>query len=198
MAWVSWTNAKIRQMTWVQVAVIELCVASCALLMAKLWPSVLSLAWYWSALVATVDYYLATFPGARKLSVMRYEEYLPQARGERRLDDVLTIMFELDGRQFMALNAGPEFKFTPAISFMVSRETQAEIDDLWDKLGDGGQHLDCGWVTDRFGISWQIVPEMLMRLMAEGELEARKRMGAAMLTMQKLEISKLQAAYDGA
>ncbi len=113
-------------------------------------------------------------------------------------DDVMTATMELAGQRFMALNGGPEFAFTEAVSFFVSVDTQEEVDRLWSALtADGGQESQCGWLKDKFGLSWQIVPKKLMELMGSPDREGAGRTMQAMLRMRKLDIAALQAAYDG-
>ena len=109
----------------------------------------------------------------------------------------MTITFRLDGQEFMALNGGPHFKFTPAISLMVNCETQAEIDEYWDKLSAGGAMQPCGWVTDKFGVSWQIVPTALAEMMQDDPAEKSERVMKAILEMEKLDLPTLQKVYAG-
>jgi len=111
---------------------------------------------------------------------------------------VLTVNFELDGQSFIALNGGPHFKFTEATSFFVDCDTQAEVDMFWDKLSAGGQKSQCGWLKDKYGLSWQIVPRTLTRLMGDRDPVKSKAVLDAMLRMQKIVIADLQSAYDGA
>ena len=105
--------------------------------------------------------------------------------------------FQLDGQDFMALNGGPHFKFTEAISLVVSCETQEEIDEMWEKLSEGGAKSQCGWLKDKFGLSWQIVPPILGELLQDKDPEKSKRVMAAMMKMTKIEIATLKQAYDG-
>jgi predicted 3-demethylubiquinone-9 3-methyltransferase (glyoxalase superfamily) len=107
---------------------------------------------------------------------------------------VMSATFELDGQQFMALNGGPMFSFTPAISFFVNCETQAEVDDLWEKLSEGGKKERCGWLKDKYGLSWQVVPSVLGKLLSSGEAGKAKRVVDVMLTMDKLDIERLVQA----
>jgi len=109
----------------------------------------------------------------------------------------MTVAFELDGQEFIALNGGPEFKFTEATSLMVNCETQQEVDDLWEKLSDGGEIQQCGWLKDRYGLSWQIIPTALGELMQDPDAEKSGRVMEAMLQMQKIDIAGLQRAYAG-
>lgn len=111
---------------------------------------------------------------------------------------VISADFQLEGQDFMALNGGPHFTFTPAISFFVSCDTQQEVDDLWDKLSQGGKTQRCGWVQDKFGLSWQIIPTILGELMGDEDAEKAERVMNAMLEMEKIDIQRLQQAYDAA
>lgn len=110
----------------------------------------------------------------------------------------MTVDFELDGRQFTALNGGPMYQFTPAISLMVHCRDQAEVDYYWQKLLEGGQAQQCGWLTDQFGITWQVVPEALLGMLSDADPARSIRVTTAMLTMVKLDLSALQAAYEQA
>ena len=110
----------------------------------------------------------------------------------------MTVEIELNGQKFLLLNGGPHFKFTPAISFMVNCETQQDIDHYWDKLSEGGETQQCGWLKDKFGLSWQIIPSALGRLMGDKDPARAQRVVQAMLQMKKIEIAGLQKAYDGA
>ena len=110
---------------------------------------------------------------------------------------VITAAFELHGQQFTVLNGGPHFKFTEAISFFVNCETQAEVDELWEKLSEGGSKSQCGWLKDKFGLSWQIIPSALTKLMGDQDPAKAQRVMQAMLKMTKIDIAALQRAYDG-
>ena len=109
----------------------------------------------------------------------------------------MTAAFQLEGQEFVALNGGPQFKFTPAISFVVNCETQQEVDELWEKLSAGGRKDRCGWLQDKYGVSWQIVPTILSKLLQDKDPEKSKRVMQAMLQMDKIDIGKLQQAADG-
>ena len=110
----------------------------------------------------------------------------------------MIVKFQLDGQEFIALNGGPHFKFTEAVSFVVNCESQAEIDEFWQKLTEGGQKSQCGWLKDKYGVSWQIVPTALARLMSSGDPQKSQRVMQAILQMDKIEIDRLQQAYDRA
>jgi predicted 3-demethylubiquinone-9 3-methyltransferase (glyoxalase superfamily) len=135
-----------------------------------------------------VDHYLSIFPNSRILSTARYGEFAPGQKGA-----VMTIFFEIDGQRFLALNGGPQYKFTPALSLMVNCDNQAEIDALWQKLAEGGEHVQCGWLTDKFGVSWQIVPRVLPELLG-GDAERTDRVMRAVMSMKKLDIAEMGEA----
>ena len=143
--------------------------------------------WFDTQAEEAMNYYASIFPRANVLSVHR-------ANGQ-----VMSVAYELEGQKFMALNAGPQFKFNEAVSFFVGCDTQQEIDTLWDKLtADGGSPRQCGWLKDKFGLSWQIIPKNLGSLLGGGGDPARaKRVLDAMLQMGKLDERRLQEAYDG-
>lgn len=122
---------------------------------------------------------------------MRYGEAAPGPQGS-----VLTVEFQLEGQDFIALKGGPEFKFSPAISMFVNCETQEEVDALWSKLLEGGQPQQCGWLTDRFGVSWQIVPTVLLAMLKDQDTEKSNRVMEAMMKMVKLDIGRLKQAYE--
>ena len=139
-----------------------------------------------------VALYLAIFKSGRIVSTARYRETGPGPVGA-----VMTVLFEIDGQRFLALNGGPQFVFTPAISLIVDCATQAEVDELWDRLGEGGKPGQCGWLTDKFGVSWQIVPSLIPCIMQSGDAAAIQRVMRAVMPMTKLDIGKLQQAFDG-
>ena len=137
-------------------------------------------------------FYTSIFPGSRIVEVTRYGSAGPRAEGT-----VMTVLFELDGQRFVALNGGPEFKPNEAISFQVDCGTQEEVDSYWDALTDGGEPGPCGWVKDRFGVSWQIVPKVLTELITDSDQDKGQRVMAAMLSMGKIEIAELERAAAG-
>lgn len=139
-----------------------------------------------------VNLYCSAFKNSKITSLVRYGEHGPGPKGE-----VMTCTFQLDGQTFMALNGGPTFTFSQGISLFVSVETQAELDALWAKLTDGGREVQCGWLTDRFGVSWQIIPTMLSDVLNGKDKAGSGRAMKAMLGMKKLDIAALQKAYDG-
>jgi len=141
------------------------------------------------------NFYVSIFPKSRIGAVARYDEASARAAG-RRAGSVMTVAFELDGQEFVALNGGPVFAFTEAISFVVNCQTQEEIDHYWGRLSAGGQEVQCGWLKDRFGVSWQVVPTALDEML-QGDPERSSRAMAAMLQMKKLDIAALRKAYEG-
>lgn len=114
----------------------------------------------------------------------------------RPADMVMTVAFEIEGQQFIALNGGPEYKFNPAVSFMVDCQTQAEVDELWQKLTTGGEEVECGWLTDKYGVSWQIVPSILDQMLQDKNKKKAQSVMQALLQMKKIDIALLQKAYD--
>ncbi len=136
--------------------------------------------------------YTSLFRNSRILQTTRYPEGAPMPKGS-----VMTITFELEGQRFVALNGGPHFHFTDGISLNVNCDTQAELDRLWDGLSAGGKQIQCGWLTDRFGVSWQIVPTKIVELVGDRDPVKAKRAMEAMLKMVKLDIATLQRAHDG-
>lgn len=152
--------------------------------------------WFDDQAEAAVNVYVSVFENSRVGGVSRYDEAASKAAG-RPAGSVMTIEFELEGQAFTALNGGPHFTFTEAISFVVNCQTQDEVDHYWEKLSAGGQEIQCGWLKDRFGVSWQIVPIVLPEMLQDEDPEKAKRVMAAMLKMKKLSIDGLQHAYEG-
>lgn len=152
--------------------------------------------WFDGQAEEAVDFYVSIFEDAEVLSVTHYGKAASEAAGQPE-GSVLTVVFKLLGQEFMALNGGPAFKFTPAISLMVACDTQEEIDRLWEALTEGGEPGQCSWLTDRYGVSWQIVPAFLGEMLAEGDAEKFERYMQAMLKMTKLDAAALRRAYDG-
>jgi predicted 3-demethylubiquinone-9 3-methyltransferase (glyoxalase superfamily) len=134
-------------------------------------------------------FYTSVFPNSKILEVTRYGSAGPRDEGT-----VMTVSFELDGQRFTALNGGPDFKFNEAISFEVSCESQDEVDRYWSTLSEGGEEGPCGWLKDKFGVSWQIVPKVLIELISDPDQEKAQRVMAAMLKMRKIEIDELERA----
>lgn len=138
-------------------------------------------------------FYTSVFPNSRVLEVSRYGQAGPRPAGT-----VMTVSFELDGQRFLALNGGPEFTFSEAISLTVECADQAEVDHYWSRLSEGGEEGPCGWLKDRYGVSWQVVPRRLPELITASDPETGQRVMAAMLRMRKIEIAGLEAAAAGA
>jgi predicted 3-demethylubiquinone-9 3-methyltransferase (glyoxalase superfamily) len=138
-----------------------------------------------------VNFYASVFRNSRIASTTRYGEVGPGRAGT-----VLTMAFELDGQEFVALNGGPHFTFSPAMSLVVNCETQEEVDELWEKLSDGGEKGRCAWLKDKYGVSWQIVPTILVKMLQDKDAEKSNRVMKAMLQMDKIDIEKLKRAYD--
>ena len=145
--------------------------------------------WFDTQAEEAARYYTSIFKNSKILSISRYTEVGPRPAGS-----VMTVEFELDGEKFVALNGGPQYTFTHAVSFVVNCETQAEVDHYWSRLSEGGKEVQCGWLTDKYGLSWQIVPAVLMELLKSGDAEKRNRVMQAMLKMVKLDIDALQRA----
>ena len=139
-----------------------------------------------------VNHYLSIFKNGRILDVSRYGDSVPELEGK-----VLTMRFEIEGQTFIALNAGPQFPFTEAISLFVDCETQEEVDHYWDRLVEGGTAGRCAWLKDKFGVSWQIVPRSLVDMLQDDDAARSARVMKAMMEMGKIEVAKLEAAYHG-
>ena len=149
--------------------------------------------WFNDNAEEAVNFYVSVFKNSKVVSVSRYGDAGPGKKGA-----VMSVTFQLEGQPFYALNGGPQFTFTPAISLFVNCDTQQEVDALWKTLTAGGSEQPCGWLTDRYGLSWQIIPTALGRML--GDKNAKKAQGAmqAMLQMKKIDIKSLQAAFDRA
>ena len=147
--------------------------------------------WFDHQAEEAAKFYTSLFRNSRIEAVTRYGEAGPGPKGS-----VMTVDFELEGQKFTALNGGPVFKFTEAVSFVVNCETQQEVDQMWEKLSAGGQEVECGWVKDKYGLSWQIVPTVLIEMMKDQDPERKERVMKAMLQMKKLDIARLEAAYQ--
>jgi predicted 3-demethylubiquinone-9 3-methyltransferase (glyoxalase superfamily) len=148
--------------------------------------------WFDNQAEEAINFYISIFKNSRIVDSSRYGEGGPAPAGQ-----LMTATFVLDGQQFMALNAGPQFKFNEAISMFVNCENQAEVDELWAKLTEGGEESQCGWLKDKYGLSWQIIPKQLGELMGDPDPEKAGRVMQAMLQMQKIDVAKLQQAYAG-
>ena len=147
--------------------------------------------WFDGQAEEAMKFYTSIFKNSRIGRVSRYGDAGPGPKGT-----VMSGTFELEGQKFMALNGGPQFKFTPAISFFVNCETQREVDELWEKLSKGGEKSRCGWLKDKFGVSWQIIPSILGELLGDKDPQKSKRVVQAMLKMDKIDIEGLKRAYE--
>ena len=153
--------------------------------------------WFNDQAEEAANYYVSIFKNSKIVRVDRYQTEGAEVSG-RPDGSVMTVTFELDGQTFTALNGGPVFKFNEAISFVVNCETQAEVDELWRKLTAGGEEVQCGWLKDKFGVSWQVVPAILDTLLRDPDPVKAGRAWQAMLAMKKIDIAELQRAYEGA
>ena len=150
--------------------------------------------WFDTQAEEAVNFYVSIFKNSRIGSIAHYEEEAAKASG-RPKGSVMTVAFELDGQEFIALNGGPLFKFTEAISLVVNCETQEEVDHFWKRLTAGGQEVQCGWLKDRFGVSWQVVPTVLGEMLQDKDRGKARRVMAAMLKMKKINIEALKKAH---
>jgi predicted 3-demethylubiquinone-9 3-methyltransferase (glyoxalase superfamily) len=147
--------------------------------------------WFDDKAEEATNFYVSIFKNSKIVSVSRYGEAGPGPKGS-----VMSVTFQLDGQDFYALNGGPHFNFTPAISFFVNCETQQEVDELWEKLSAGGRKDRCGWLKDKYGLSWQIIPTILGKLLQDKDARKSKRVMHAMLQMDKIDVKTLKQAYD--
>lgn len=147
--------------------------------------------WFNDQAEEAMNFYVSIFKNSKIKTIHRYGEAGPGPKGT-----VMSGAFELNGQEFMALNGGPQFTFTPAISLFVNCETQAEVDELWEKLSAGGEKSRCGWLRDKFGLSWQIIPTALGKMLGDPDRAKANRVMQAMLQMNKIDIRRLQEAYD--
>jgi predicted 3-demethylubiquinone-9 3-methyltransferase (glyoxalase superfamily) len=149
--------------------------------------------WFENEAEEAADFYCSVFENSRVVNVARYTEAGPRPAGT-----VMTVEFELDGQRFVAINGGPEFTFDEAVSFAVECDTQEEIDFFWERLSEGGEEGPCGWLKDRYGLSWQVVPTGMDELLADADPERAERAMRAVLSMGKLDIAAVRRAADGA
>jgi predicted 3-demethylubiquinone-9 3-methyltransferase (glyoxalase superfamily) len=147
--------------------------------------------WFDNNAEEAMHFYVSVFKNSKVIGVTRWGDGGPGPKGT-----VMSVKFQLDGQDFFALNGGPQFKFSPAISFFVNCETQQEVDNLWERLSEGGEKQRCGWLKDKYGLSWQIVPSVLGKLLQDKDAVKAKRVLQAMLQMDKLDIDRLQQARD--
>ena len=148
--------------------------------------------WFDCQAEEAMNFYVSIFKDSKVLTVSRYGDAGPGPKGT-----VMSATFQLEGQEFYALNGGPQFKFTPAISLFVSCKTQEEVDELWGKLSEGGRTDQCGWLQDKFGLSWQVIPTILGELLRDKDRAKSNRVMQAMLKMTKIDIRKLKQAYEG-
>src|SRR6266853_3509997 len=146
--------------------------------------------WFDGKAEEAMNFYVSVFKNSKVVSMTRYGEGGPGPKGT-----VMSATFELEGQRFLALNGGPQFTFTPAISFFINCETQQEVDDLWEKLSEGGEEGRCGWLKDKYGLSWQVIPSVLGPMLSDKDPVKAKRVLNAMLQMNKIEIAGLKRAY---
>ena len=153
-------------------------------------PKITPFLWFDHQAEEAMNFYVSIFKNSKAGTITRYGDAGPGPKGT-----VMSVTFELDGQQFMALNGGPVFHFTEAISLFVNCESQQEVDELWEKLSAGGQNSRCGWLKDKFGLSWQIIPSILSKLLYDKDPEKSARVRNAMLQMTKIDIEGLKRAY---
>jgi predicted 3-demethylubiquinone-9 3-methyltransferase (glyoxalase superfamily) len=149
--------------------------------------------WFDTEAQEAAEFYISVFPNSRIVHVAHYTEAGPRPAGT-----VMTVEFELDGQRFVGINGGPQFTFDEAVSFQITCETQEEIDAYWERLSEGGEESVCGWLKDRYGLSWQVVPTGMEELFSDPDPERARRAMEAMLGMRKLDVAALRAAADGA
>ena len=156
-------------------------------------PKITPFLWFDTQAEEAAQLYTSAFPNSRIVEVSRYGDAGPGPAGS-----VMTVEFDLDGQRFVALNGGPEFTFTEAVSFQIDCKSQEEVDHYWEALSEGGEKGPCGWLKDRFGLSWQVVPDSLPRLLTDPDREKSQRVMAAMMKMGKLDIAELERAAEAA
>lgn len=151
--------------------------------------------WYDDKAEEAAKFYTSIFKNSKIGNISHYDEASAEASGKPE-GSVMSVMFELEGQPFIALNGGPEFKFSEAISFLVNCKNQEEVDTLWEKLNEGGEEGVCGWLKDKYGLSWQIVPTVLGEMLTDKDREKAERVMKAMLQMRKIDIAALKRAYE--
>jgi len=147
--------------------------------------------WFDDQAEEAMNFYVSIFKNSKVVSITRYGDEGPGPKGT-----VMVASFQLDGQEFLALNGGPQFTFSPAVSFVVNCETQKEVDEFWEKLSQGGEKNQCGWLQDKYGLSWQVVPTILSKLLQDKDAEKSGRVMKAMLQMTKIDINALKQAYE--
>ena len=155
-------------------------------------PAIVPNLWFDTEAEEAAEFYCSIFPNSRVIAKTHYNEAGPREAGM-----VMTVEWELDGQRFVGINGGPEFAFNPSVSFQIDCKDQAEVDFYWERLTAGGKEIQCGWLADRFGVSWQVVPEGMDEVLGGGDPERGARAMRAMLGMTKLDIAALRAAADG-
>jgi len=148
--------------------------------------------WFDNQAEEAMNFYTSIFKNSKKGEVRRYPAGGPMPEGT-----VITASFELEGKEFIALNAGPVYKFNPAISFSIDCKDQEEVDYYWEKFSEGGTPVQCGWITDKFGLSWQVTPSILSKRMGDPDREKAARVMQAMMKMVKIDVAGIEAAYEG-
>ena len=157
----------------------------------KISPKITPFLWFDTQAEKAANFYVSIFKNSKVTAITRYGDSGPGNKGS-----VMTVAFTLDGQQFTALNAGPQFPFTEAVSFVVNCETQNEIDYFWEKLSAGGKKVECGWLKDKFGLSWQIVPTEFFEMISNATPQQSNRVMQALMQMEKLDLAKLEQAYN--
>jgi predicted 3-demethylubiquinone-9 3-methyltransferase (glyoxalase superfamily) len=155
-------------------------------------PRITPFLWFDNQAEEAAKHYVSIFPNSKIVKVARYGDAGPGPKGS-----VMTVVFQLDGQEFIALNGGPQFKFTEAVSFSIDCKTQQEVDDYWEKLSRGGQQQPCGWLKDKYGLSWQVNPRVLGEMLSDPDPAKSRRVMEAMLKMKKIVIKDLERAYEG-
>ena len=156
-------------------------------------PKITPMLWFDNQAEEAARFYVSIFPNSKIGAIARYGDGGPGPKGS-----VMTVAFQLDGQDFTALNGGPQFKFTEALSLVIACKTQKEIDDYWAKLSKGGEEGPCGWLKDRYGLSWQVTPAIIPELLTDADPAKSNRVMQAVMTMKKLDIETLKRAYEGA
>jgi predicted 3-demethylubiquinone-9 3-methyltransferase (glyoxalase superfamily) len=152
--------------------------------------------WFDDKAEEAANFYVSLFKNSKIGNVSRYDEAGAKISG-RPNGSVMVATFQLEGQEFVALNGGPHFKFTEAVSFVVNCETQQEVDEFWERLSEGGEEGQCGWLKDKYGLSWQIVPSVLTKMLKDQDPQKAKRVMEAMIQMKKIDIPSLKQAYEG-
>jgi predicted 3-demethylubiquinone-9 3-methyltransferase (glyoxalase superfamily) len=158
----------------------------------KITQKITAFLWFDNQAEEAMNFYVSIFKNSKTGTITRYGDTGPGPKGS-----VMTANFTLDGQEFVALNGGPQFPFTEAVSFMVNCDSQEEVDYFWEKLSAGGKEVQCGWLKDKFGLFWQIVPTEFFELISKGTQEQADRVMAAMMEMVKMDLAKLKQAYNG-